>query len=79
VVNRIIPDDEMPRDPATNEPYHVLMNPLGMLSRVADGSLLEIGMAKLAKKLGHSVKLPVSAPKEGWDVWLDNQLIHKIT
>lgn len=74
VVGRIIPDDQMPRDAATNEPYDILMNPLGIPSRVAPGQLIETALGKLAKATGQQVRIPQDPPPEGWAKWASDQL-----
>jgi hypothetical protein len=56
----------MPRDPVTNRPYEVLLNPMTILSRVAPNQLMEIGLGKVAKKTGQPFRLPQLPPKEGW-------------
>ena len=74
VVGQIIPDDKMPRDAATNEPYDILMNPMGIPSRVAPGQLIETALGKLAKATGQQVRLPQDPPPEGWARWASDQL-----
>lgn len=69
VCGRIVPDDQMPRDPLTNEPYDVLLNPMTILSRVAPNQLMEIGLGKVAKRTGQQYRLPQLPPKEGWAQW----------
>ena len=70
----IRPDEEMPRDAATNEPYEVIMNPMGFLSRVAPNQLMEIALAKVAKKTGKQIRIPQLPPPEGWAAWTQAQL-----
>lgn len=74
VVGQIIPDDKMPRDAVTNEPYDILMNPMGIPSRVAPGQLIETALGKLAKATGRQVRIPQDPPPEGWAMWASNQL-----
>lgn len=74
VVGTIVPDDKMPRDVVTNEPYELLLNPMGVLSRVAPNQIIEMSLAKLAKATGKQVRLPQEAPEEGWAAWAQNQL-----
>jgi DNA-directed RNA polymerase beta subunit len=69
VVGHILKDDEMPRDPATNEPYEMLLNPMGVLSRVAPAQLIELALGKLAKKTGQPVRIPQDRPPGGWHRW----------
>lgn len=74
VVGKIVPDSEMPKDPATGASYELLMNPMGILSRVAPAQLIELQLAKLAKRTGKQVRLPQSPPPEGWATWAEKQL-----
>lgn len=74
VVSKIVPDAEMPRDVATNEPYEMLMNPMAILSRVAPNQLMEMALGKLAKATGKQIRLPQEPPPEGWQKWVQGQL-----
>lgn len=74
VVNKIVPDDQMPRDATTNQPYDMLVNPMGFLSRVAPGQMMEISLGKLAKAQGRQVRIPQLPPQEGWFEWTRRQL-----
>ena len=74
IVGEITPDDKMPRDPATNEPYEVVFNPMTIPSRVAPNQIIDIALAKLAKRTGKQVRLPQLPPEEGWAKWAQKQL-----
>ncbi len=74
VCGRIVPDDKMPRDAVTNEPYDILMNPLGIPSRVAPGQLIETALGKLAKATGQQIRIPQDPPPEGWARWASDRL-----
>ncbi len=74
VVGAIVPDDKMPRDAVTNEPYDILMNPLGIPSRVAPNQLIETALGKLAKATGQQVRIPQDPPPEGWARWASDRL-----
>lgn len=74
VVGRVVKDDEMPRDSATNEPYEMLLNPMGILSRVTPNQLAVIALGKIAKKTGKQIRLPQDPPEEGWAQFTLNQL-----
>lgn len=74
VVGGIIPMDKMPRDAVTNEPYDMLVNPMGFLSRIAPGQLMEISLGKVAKKTGKKFRIPQMPPPEGWLNWTKKQL-----
>jgi len=66
IVAKIIPDDEMPRDGKTGDPYELLLNPMVVLSRVAPNQIPELALAKIAKKTGKPYILPSDPPPEGW-------------
>ena len=74
VVGLIVPDNEMPKDNETGEPYEMLLNPMGVLSRVAPNQLVEMQLAKIAKKTGKPYILPDSPPEEGWAEFAQNEL-----
>lgn len=74
VVGGILPDDKMPRDATTNEPYDMLMNPMGFLSRIAPGQVMLMNLAKIAKKTGKQIRIPQMPPPEGWQAWTERQM-----
>ena len=74
VVGTIIPQDKMPRDAVTNEPYDVLVNPMGFLSRTAPNQLMELYLGKVAKATGKQVRIPQLPPPEGWYQWTKAQM-----
>lgn len=74
VVGKIYEDDKMPRNAVTNQPYDVLMNTMGFLSRVAPGQLMEISLGKIAKKTGKQIRIPQLPPPEGWYRWTQAQM-----
>jgi len=74
VVGHILDDDQMPRQSSTDEPYELLLNPMAILSRVAPAQLIEMQLAKVAKKTGKQVRLPQQPPEEGWANWAMQQL-----
>lgn len=74
VVGKVLPMDKMPRDAATNEPYDMLMNPMGFLSRVAPNQIMLMNLAKVAKKTGKQLRIPQTPPPEGWLAWTEKQL-----
>ena len=47
----IIPDDEMPTD-SEGQPYEVLLNPLGIISRTNPAQIVEAALGKIAEALG---------------------------
>ena len=74
VVSHVIDDDKMPRNATTNQPYDILMNPMGFLSRVAPGQLMEIALGKVAKQTGKQIRIPQLPPPEGWNAWVKAQM-----
>lgn len=74
VVGGILPMDKMPRDAVTNEPYDMLMNPMGFLSRIAPGQIMLMNLAKIAKKTGKQMRIPQTPPPEGWLAWTEKQM-----
>lgn len=74
VVGGVLSDDKMPRDAVTNEPYDMLMNPMGFLSRVAPGQIMLMNLAKVAKKTGKQIRIPQTPPPEGWQAWVERQM-----
>jgi DNA-directed RNA polymerase beta subunit len=73
-VGKIIKDDAMPRDAATNEPYQILFNPTAFLSRVTPNQIAWMAASKVAKKLGQQIRIPQDAPEEGWAKWAQDLL-----
>jgi DNA-directed RNA polymerase subunit beta len=66
VISKIMPNEHMPRTVA-GEPLEVLLNPLGIPSRVNNSMVYELVLGKIAKKLGHPVKLSsFNKPGEAW-------------
>jgi len=74
VTGMIVRDDEMPRDNETGEPYEMLLNPMVVLSRVAPNQLVELQLAKVAKKTGKPYVLPDTPPEEGWVEFAQKEL-----
>lgn len=74
VVGSIVEDSKMPRDPVTNEPYDLLFNPMVVQSRIAPNQLVEMQLAKIAKKTGVPYRLPQVPPPEGWSEFARNEL-----
>jgi DNA-directed RNA polymerase subunit beta len=68
VIANILSDDQMPRTKA-GEALEVLLNPLGIPSRVNNGIIYELLLGKAAAKLGKPIKVP-SFNKKG-EKWYD--------
>lgn len=56
VIADIIPDDQMPKDSQGNA-FEILLNPLGLISRVNVGQVAEAALGKIAKKTGQPQKV----------------------
>ena len=57
VISTIVPDDQMPKNDA-GDPYEVLYNPLGLITRVNPVQAVEAVLGKVAAKNGKPVMLP---------------------
>jgi DNA-directed RNA polymerase subunit beta len=51
IISAIVPDDEMPKDKDGN-PFEVLLNPLGIISRTNPAQMVEAALGKIAAKTG---------------------------
>ena len=58
VISRIMPVEDMPFLP-NGDPVHIVLNPLGVPSRMNLGQVLEVHLGLAAKKLGWHVATPV--------------------
>ncbi|MDR2546893.1 MAG: DNA-directed RNA polymerase subunit beta [Lachnospiraceae bacterium] len=58
VVSRVLPEEDMPYLP-NGRPLDIVLNPLGVPSRMNIGQVLEIHLSLAAKALGFSVATPV--------------------
>lgn len=58
VISRILPEEDMPFLP-TGEPVEIVLNPLGVPSRMNIGQVLELHLGMAAKALGIHVETPV--------------------
>ncbi len=58
VISKIVPVEDMPFD-SEGDPVEILLNPLGVPSRMNIGQLLEVHLGLAAKKQGIKVKTPV--------------------
>jgi hypothetical protein len=74
VISQVIPDDHMPRT-VDGKPLEVLLNPLGIPSRVNNSMVYELLLGKLARKTGQPYKLPTfNKPSEKWHEFVKNEL-----
>ena len=62
VVSRVVPAEDMPFDPKTGEPVDILLNPLGVPSRMNVGQILEThlgwAMGEIESRVGRIRQLP---------------------
>lgn len=66
VISEIIPDERMPRT-ADGKPLEVLLNQLGIPSRVNSSLIYELLLGKVAAKTGHTYRVPsFNQPGEKW-------------
>ncbi|WP_326908361.1 DNA-directed RNA polymerase subunit beta [Sedimentibacter sp. MB31-C6] len=68
VVSRILPEEDMPYLP-DGTPLQVVLNPLGVPSRMNIGQVLEVHLGFAAKKLGWNVATPVFDGASEDDIW----------
>jgi len=52
IISAIVPDEEMPFNPETNERIDMTMNPIGVSNRINTSQLLENAAGKIANKTG---------------------------
>lgn len=57
IISRVVPDNEMPADRDGN-PYEVLLNPLGVISRTNPAQIVEAALGKIAAQRGEPFKVP---------------------
>jgi len=66
IISKVMAPEQMPRT-VGGEPLEVLLNPLGIPSRVNNSMIYELILGKLARKKGHALKLPsFNKPGEAW-------------
>ena len=68
VISRIMPEEDMPFLP-DGTPLQVVLNPLGVPSRMNIGQVLEVHLGLAAKKLGWNVATPVFDGASEDDIW----------
>lgn len=74
IISLILPDAHMPRT-VDGKPLEVLLNQLGIPSRVNSALPYEIALGKLAAKTGQTVRLPSFTPKGTiWNDIVDDKL-----
>lgn len=73
VIAAIVPDSQMPHD-QTGNPFEVLLNPHGTISRTNPSQHAEAQLGKLAAKLGHPIKVPDFENDDDMNEWVQQQL-----
>ena len=68
VVSRILPKEDMPYLP-DGTPLDIVLNPLGVPSRMNIGQVLEVHLGYAAKKLGWRVATPIFNGANEQDIW----------
>ncbi|MFZ3590862.1 DNA-directed RNA polymerase subunit beta [Bacillus sp. DJP31] len=68
VISRILPEEDMPYMP-DGTPVDIMLNPLGVPSRMNIGQVLELHLGMAARKLGIHVASPVFDGAREEDVW----------
>ncbi|GEN56939.1 DNA-directed RNA polymerase subunit beta [Halolactibacillus alkaliphilus] len=68
VISRILPEEDMPYLP-DGTPVDIMLNPLGVPSRMNIGQVLELHLGMAARKLGIHVATPVFDGATEEDVW----------
>lgn len=68
VISRILPEEDMPYLP-DGTPVDIMLNPLGVPSRMNIGQVLELHLGMAARKLGIHVATPVFDGAREEDVW----------
>ena len=68
VVSRIMPEEDMPFMP-DGTPVDIMLNPLGVPSRMNIGQVLELHLGMAARQLGIHVATPVFDGADEEDVW----------
>ncbi len=68
VISRILPEEDMPFMP-DGTPVDIMLNPLGVPSRMNIGQVLELHLGMAARKLGIHVATPVFDGANDKDVW----------
>ncbi len=72
VISRILPEEDMPYLP-DGTPLDIVLNPLGVPSRMNLGQVLEVHLGMAAKTLGHKIASPVfdGASEQDIERWLE--------
>jgi DNA-directed RNA polymerase beta subunit len=73
VIADIIPDAEMPQD-SEKQPYEVLLNPLGIITRTNPAQMSELLLGKIAARRGKPIKVQDFDSKKDMASWVLEEL-----
>lgn len=73
VVARVVPDDQMPHDKDGN-PFEILLNPAGVISRTNPGQEIEAALGRLAQHTGKPIKVKDFDKIADLREWAEQQL-----
>lgn len=73
VIADIIPDGEMPRG-SDGQPFEVLLNPLGIITRTNPAQMSELFLGKIAAKRGKPIKVDDFDTKKDMSQWVLQEL-----
>ena len=73
VIADIISDDQMPHD-TDGQPYEVLLNPLGVISRTNPAQMAELYLGKIAAKRGTPIKVQDFDSSRDMSQWVYDEL-----
>jgi len=73
VIADVIPDDQMPRS-ADGQPFEVLLNPLGVITRTNPAQMAELFLGKIAAKRGKPIKVQDFDSSKDMAEWVMQEL-----
>lgn len=73
VIADIVADSEMPHD-ASGQPFEVLLNPLGIITRTNPSQIAELYLGKIAAKRGSPIKVQDFDTSKDMNAWVLNEL-----
>jgi DNA-directed RNA polymerase beta subunit len=73
VIADVIPDHQMPHD-SDKQPFEVLLNPLGVITRTNPAQMSELYLGKLAAKLGRPIKVQDFDSSKDMGEWVSQEL-----
>ena len=73
IIADVISDDQMPHDP-DGQPYEVLLNPLGVITRTNPAQMAELYLGKIAAKRGAPIKIQDFDSSRDMSQWVYDEL-----